>query len=43
MTLETMLAIIAGIFTVVCGIGYIYFKNNTYIRPKKYRIERYMK
>lgn len=43
MTLETMLAIICAIGTAVCGIARLYCRKNVYIRPKKYRIERYMK
>ena len=43
MTLETFLVIYGAIWLVILGIAYRYFSKNVYIRPKKYRIERYMK
>lgn len=38
MTLETILAIICGIGTVVCGIAYIYCKNNVKMTYKEQRV-----
>lgn len=43
MTLDTFLTIACLVGTIICWAGYRYFSENVYIRPKKYRIERYMK
>lgn len=43
MDLDTFLAIIWVAILVVCYVGYRWGNENVYIRPKKYRIERYMK
>ena len=43
MTLDTFLVIVCLVGAIVSWAGYRYFSENVYIRPKKYRIERYMK
>lgn len=43
MDLDTFLTIIGIVFLVVCYVGYRWGNENVYIRPKKYRIERYLK
>lgn len=43
MNLDAFLAIVGIVFLVVCYVGCRWGSENVYIRPKKYRIERFMK
>ena len=43
MCFETLIGIMCLLGAVACKAIYRYLSENVYIRPKKYRIERYMK